>query len=88
MFAEVDAELEELIEGTTAVGRWGAADEEEEDTGTCWKARVISLADIRGQGPGPDGGGVPPSSDLTSCRENGTPVRSSTIPFNELMGWP
>lgn len=34
--------------------------------------------------PGPDGGGVPPSSDLTSWIVNGTAVRSSAIPSKEF----
>ena len=38
-FAEEDAEAEALMEGAT--GRCGAADDEE-GTGTCWKARVTS----------------------------------------------
>ena len=61
-------------------------DDEDEDTGTCWNARVTSYADILVQGPELDGGGVSPLSDLTSCSENGTLVRSSAILFNELTG--
>ena len=49
--------------------------------GTCWNARVTSESDIR---EGAVGGGVSPSSDLTSWRLNGTFVRSSTMPSNEL----
>ena len=49
--------------------------------GTCWKARVTSESDIR---EGAVGGGVSPPSDLTSWRLNGTFVRSSAMPFNEL----
>ena len=49
--------------------------------GTCWNARVTSERDIR---EGPVGGGVSPSSDLTSWRLNGTFVRSSAMPSSEL----
>ena len=49
--------------------------------GTCWNARVTSESDIR---EGAVGGGVSPSSDLTSWRLNGTFVRSSAMPSNEL----
>ena len=49
--------------------------------GTCWNARVTSESDIR---EGAVGGGVSPSSDLTSWRLNGTFVRSSAIFFNEF----
>lgn len=49
--------------------------------GTCWKARVTSESDIR---EGAVGGGVSPSSDFTSCRVNGTVVKSSAIPSREL----
>jgi hypothetical protein len=42
---------------------------------------VTSESDIR---EGAVGGGVSPSSDLTSWRLNGTFVRSSAMPFNEL----
>jgi hypothetical protein len=42
---------------------------------------VTSESDIR---EGTVGGGVSPSSDFTSWRLNGTFVRSSAIPFNEL----
>ena len=49
--------------------------------GTCWNARVTSDSDIR---EGAIGGGVSPSSDLTSWRLNGTFVRSSAMPSNEL----
>ena len=35
---------------------------------------------------GRDGGGVSPSSDLTSCRVNGRAVRSSAIPSKEFTG--
>ena len=54
-----------------------------EDVGTCWNARVTSYEDILNK-PGPDGGGVPPSSDLTSWMVNGTAVRSSAIPSREF----
>lgn len=64
----------------------GRCDEFEEDDGTCWKARVTSYADILAHGPEPEGGGVSPPSDLTSCSEKGTPVRSSAMPLSELMG--
>ena len=49
--------------------------------GTCWNARVTSESDIR---EGAVGGGVSPSSDFTSWRLNGTFVRSSAMPSNEL----
>ena len=52
--------------------------------GTIWKAFVTSEADIL-NGPEDAGGGVPPSSDLTSCNENGSVVRSSAMAFNELI---
>ena len=54
-----------------------------EGVGTCWNARVTSYEDILDK-PGPDGGGVPPSSDLTSWIVNGTAVRSSAMPLREL----
>lgn len=69
---------------TTGAGRmvllWGDLTE---DVGTCWNARVTSYEDILDK-PGPDGGGVPPSSDLTSWIVNGTAVRSSAIPSKEF----
>ena len=58
--------------------RWGV---ERLLAGTCWNARVTSESDIR---EGTVGGGVSPSSDLTSWRLNGTFVRSSAMPFNEF----
>ena len=46
---------------------------------------MTSKADILdGVGEGLTGGGVPPSSDLTSCIVNGTAARSSEIPSSEL----
>jgi hypothetical protein len=69
-------------------GRSGGVDAEDDSggpgrllAGTCWNARVTSESDIR---EGAVGGGVSPSSDLTSWRLNGTFVRSSAIPSNEL----
>ena len=85
-FAGVAAVIEALVEGAIGAGRDGAVDEDD-DAGTCWKARVTSYADILDHGPGAAGGGVAPSSDLTSCIEKGTVVRSSAIPFNEFTGW-
>jgi hypothetical protein len=52
------------------------------EDGTCWNARVTSWMDIREGAPDP--GGVPPSSDLTSCSVKGIPVRSSLMLFREL----
>ena len=80
-FTAVDEPTE--AEGTMGGGRWVMLDE---GVGTCWNARVTSEEDILVQGPELEGGGVAPSSDLTSCKENGTPVRSSAISFNELTG--
>ena len=54
--------------------------------GTCWNARVTSCKDIR-EGPEPFdtvGGGVSPSSDLTSGNMNGTDGKSSVIPSSEF----
>lgn len=61
-------------------------DAEDED-GTCWKARVTSYEDIRDGADEPDGGGVSPSSDFTSCNVNGIAVKSSAIPSSELTAW-
>ena len=47
---------------------------------------MTSCSDIR-EGPGPFelvGGGVSPSSDLTSCNMNGTDGKSSAIPSREF----
>lgn len=49
--------------------------------GTCWNVRLTSEADMR---KGAVGGGVSPSSDLTSWRLNGTFVRSSAMAFSEF----
>lgn len=60
-------------------------DEDEDDgVGTCWNARVTSCNDIRDGPWDVVGGGVSPSSDLTSCSVNGTEVRSSAIPWREF----
>lgn len=59
-------------------------EDEDEGVGTCWKARVTSCSDIRDGPWDVVGGGVSPSSDLTSCRVNGTEVRSSAIPWREF----
>ena len=48
---------------------------------------MTSDAVILVHGPELEGGGVAPSSDLTSCIEKGTPERSSAIPFREFTGW-
>lgn len=56
------------------------AEDEDEGVGTCWNARVTSCSDIRDGPWDVVGGGVSPSSDLTSCKVNGTEVRSSAIP--------
>lgn len=58
----------------------------EEDVGTVWKARVTSWMDILEGALGKDGGGVSPSSDLTSCKVKGNAVKSSAIPSSELTG--
>ena len=58
--------------------------EELDDEGTCWNARVTSCIDILDGGPEPDGGGVSPSSDFTSCNVNGTAVKSSAMPSREF----
>lgn len=66
-------------------GGWMTLDDEEDDeAGTCWKARVTSCSDIRDGPLDVIAGGVSPSSDLTSCRVNGTEVRSSAIPSREF----
>ncbi len=75
------AVLKVLAGGATAGGR---CDELDEGVGTCWKARVTSYAVILVQGPGPDGGGVVPSSDFTSCSEK--EGMSSAMPLRELTG--
>ena len=56
----------------------------DDDDGTCWNARVTSCRDIRDGAAAVVGGGVSPSSDFTSCRVNGSPVRSSAMPSSEL----
>lgn len=58
---------------------------DDEDVGTFWKAFVTSWRDMRDVAGGRAGGGVSPSSDLTSCIENG--IRSSAIPSSELTGF-
>ena len=75
--------VEELLEGAIGAGR---CDELDDGEGTCWNARVTSYEDILVHGPELDGGGVSPSSDLTSCSVKGTPVRSSAMPLSELTG--
>ena len=55
-----------------------------DEEGTCWKARVTSCSDIREGTVDVDGGGVSPSSDLTSCNVNGIAVKSSAIPSREF----
>ena len=79
---EVDAEAETEDEGA---GFGGAGD----GVGTCWNARVTSCSDIRGCGAAGAlaivGGGVSPSSDLTSCSVKLTTGMSmSAIPLSEL----
>jgi len=70
-------------------GDWGDALRVVEPAGgggTCWNARVTSCKDIR-EGPEPlatVGGGVSPSSDLTSCNMNGTDGKSSAMPSSEF----
>lgn len=56
-----------------------------DDVGTCWNARVTSWSDILdGTFAADVGGGVSPSSDLTSCNVNGRAVRSSAMPSREF----
>jgi hypothetical protein len=56
-----------------------------DEGGTCWNARVTSWSDILdGTFAAEVGGGVSPSSDLTSCSVNGRAVRSSAMPSREF----
>lgn len=56
-----------------------------DEVGTCWNARVTSWSDILdGTFAAEVGGGVSPSSDLTSCNVNGRAVRSSAMPSREF----
>lgn len=56
-----------------------------DEVGTCWNARVTSWSDILdGTFATEVGGGVSPSSDLTSCNVNGRAVRSSAMPSREF----
>lgn len=70
----------EVVDGGEIGGRRDEPDEE----GTCWKARVTSWRDMREDAIVVVGGGVPPSSDLTSCKVNGMAVKSSAIPSREF----
>jgi hypothetical protein len=72
----VGREIAELVLGGDKGGRMGG-----DDDGTCWNALVTSCKDMR---EGAVGGGVSPSSDLTSWIVNGTDERSSAIPSREL----
>lgn len=57
-----------------------------DEVGTCWNARVTSWSDILdGTFAAEVGGGVSPSSDLTSCNVNGRAVRSSAMPSREFI---
>lgn len=62
----------------------GRREELDDEDGTCWNARVTSWSDMREDAIEVVGGGVPPSSDFTSCKVNGIAVKSSAIPSREL----
>ena len=77
-----------MVEGGETTGRLCVVVLEDVDvddeTGTCWNALVTSWRDIRDGAEG-SGGGVAPSSDLTSCNEKGIDDKSSAIPSKEFV---
>lgn len=71
-----------VVDGAESCGR--DADDEDDVGGTSWKLRATSCWDIL-DGGFEFGGGVSPSSDLTSGTTKGTGTRSSPIFSNELI---